>query len=81
MGRTLVYKGVKDNGSLVDTVTVTGRTKLIEGITTTGVSDISTHLGSTIEKTTDWYAQDQQGNVWYLGENTAEFKPDGTVDS
>ena len=26
------------------------------------------------EDTLDWHAQDRQGNVWYLGENTAEFE-------
>jgi hypothetical protein len=25
------------------------------------------------EKTTDWYAQDDAGNVWYFGEATAEY--------
>ena len=26
------------------------------------------------EDTLDWYAQDKEGNVWYFGENTAEFE-------
>jgi hypothetical protein len=26
-------------------------------------------------------AQDDQGNVWYLGENTKAYEPDGTVDT
>ena len=30
--------------------------------------------GKLAEDTLDWYAQDRQGNVWYLGENTAEFE-------
>jgi len=81
VGRTLVYQGIKDGGSLVDTVTITDRTKVIEGITARAVSDISTHDGALLEKTTDWYAQDKAGNVWYLGEDTAEYNPDGTVDT
>ena len=27
-----------------------------------------------MEVTDDWYAQDSDGNVWYLGEATAEYK-------
>jgi hypothetical protein len=30
--------------------------------------------GQIIEDTIDWYAQDSVGNVWYLGEQTAEFE-------
>ena len=27
-----------------------------------------------VEDTFDWYAQDAAGNIWYLGEDTAEFE-------
>jgi hypothetical protein len=27
-----------------------------------------------IEETCDWYAQDQEGNVWYFGEDSKEYK-------
>jgi hypothetical protein len=33
------------------------------------------------ERTTDWYAQDREGNVWYLGETTAELDRSGHVTS
>ena len=33
-----------------------------------------------VEDTFDWYAQDEDGNVWYLGEKTAEFE-NGKVSS
>ncbi len=80
VGRTLVYKGTKDGQSQIDRVTVTSKTKAIEGITATIVSDVAKHRGSLLEKTHDWYAQDDQGNVWYLGENTRAFLPNGRVD-
>lgn len=32
-----------------------------------------------ISLTYDWYTQDKQGNVWYFGEDTREFKADGKV--
>jgi len=81
VGRTLVYEGIKDGQTQQDTVTVTAQTKLIEGITATVVSDVSTHGGTVLERTFDWFAQDKQGNVWYLGEDTAAFLPNGKVDT
>jgi hypothetical protein len=32
------------------------------------------------EKTVDWYAQDDKGNIWYFGEDTKEYK-NGVVTS
>jgi hypothetical protein len=79
-GRTLVYRGIKDGKSQVDRVHVTTATKVIEGITAVAVTDVARHRGRLLEKTTDWYAQDRRGNVWYLGERTAAFLPGGRVD-
>ncbi|MEY2513719.1 MAG: hypothetical protein QOJ89_1077 [bacterium] len=63
------------------TVTVTKRTKRIaNGVTARVVRDVATRNGSTTEATDDWYAQDSKGNVWYLGESTAEYR-DGKVVS
>jgi hypothetical protein len=82
VGRVLVYKGVRDGRKQIDTVTVTDRTKVLEGITATTVTDVAkTPGGKLLEKTTDWYAQDKQGNVWYLGEDTAAYLPNGEVDT
>ena len=79
VGRTLTYRGVKDGVSQVDVVHVTSQTRVLEGITAVAVSDVATHDGKLLEKTTDWYAQDKQGNVWYLGERTAAYSG-GHVD-
>jgi hypothetical protein len=59
-------------------VTVTSRTREIEGIVATVVHDEVSEDGELIENTFDWYAQDECGNVWYLGENTKEYE-DGEV--
>ena len=61
-------------------VTVTDRTRAIEGIDATVVHDKVTERGALVENTFDWYAQDVCGNVWYLGENTKEYE-DGEVVS
>jgi hypothetical protein len=80
VGRTLIYRGVRDGQTQTDRVHVTSRTKVIEGITATTVSDVARHNGKLLEKTTDWFAQDKQGNVWYLGEDTAAYLPNGQID-
>jgi hypothetical protein len=56
-------------------VTVTRRTKLIaNGITARVVRDVVTEKGKPVEKTSDWYAQDKAGNIWYLGEATTAYE-------
>ena len=56
-------------------IVVTGATKkLANGITARVVRDTARSEGQIIEDTFDWYAQDAQGNVWYMGEQTAEFE-------
>jgi hypothetical protein len=81
VGRTLVYTGIKDGQTQRDTVTITSETKVILGVTATVVSDIADHNGTLLEKTSDWYAQDKQGNVWYLGEDTVHYLPHGKTDT
>jgi hypothetical protein len=58
-----------------DVIKVTNQTKMIaDGIEARVVSDIVTDHGKPTEVTKDWYAQDSDGNVWYFGENTVEYK-------
>src|ERR671932_446179 len=78
-GTTLVYRGVKDGKPSRDIVHVTGKTRRIAGVTCTAVSDRLYLRGRLAERTTDWYAQDKAGNVWYFGEATAELDAHGKV--
>ena len=55
-------------------VTVTNDTKIIEGIRAVVVTDQVFVEGQLTEDTLDWYAADNFGNVWYLGEQTAEYE-------
>jgi hypothetical protein len=80
VGRTLVYTGVKDGQTQTDTVIVTDQRKVILGISAAVVSDIA-HDGAVLEKTFDYYAQDDKGNVWYMGEDTTAFLPNGKTDT
>lgn len=61
-----------------DTVTVTDRTKLIEDVTCMVVTDVvrirvDGELAG-VEKTEDWYANDDEGNVWYCGESSQDLE-------
>jgi hypothetical protein len=78
-GATFVYRGVKDGKPSRDVVHVTSQTKLIQGVHCTAVSDRLSISGKLAERTTDWYAQDQRGTVWYFGERTAELDAAGKV--
>ncbi|HEY7630656.1 MAG TPA: hypothetical protein VH817_08145 [Thermoleophilaceae bacterium] len=75
------YTGIKDGKPSVDVVKVPGATKRIQGVVTTAVDDRLYLKGKLEERTTDWYAQDKQGNVWYYGEDTAELDSHGKVKS
>jgi hypothetical protein len=78
-GTTFVYTGVKDGKQARDVVFVTRTTKLIDGVPCVAISDRLYLDGRLAERTTDWYTQDKQGNVWYFGEATAELDKAGRV--
>jgi hypothetical protein len=80
-GTVFVYTGQKDGEAGRDVVTVTRRTKVIRGVRCTEVSDRLYEHGHLAERTTDWYAQDAHGTVWYFGEDTAELNSAGKVTS
>lgn len=75
-GSRWTYREIDEEGNEVSVVvTVTSETREIaNGITARVVRDTVTMDGELIEDTFDWYAQDADGNVWYLGEDTAEFE-------
>jgi len=80
-GTVSVYRGVKDGQPARDVVTVTADTKVIKGIRATVIDDRLYLRGRLAERTTDWYAQDKTGNVWYLGEQTATLDAGGKITS
>lgn len=61
-------------------VTVLPDEKVILGVKVTVVRDQVFEDGELIEDTLDWYAEDRDGNVWYFGEQTAEYE-NGKVTS
>jgi len=69
-GLTTVFEG---GGERVE-VKVTAETKVILGVTTKVITDQVFVDGELQEDTVDWYAADNFGNVWYFGEETAEYE-------
>jgi hypothetical protein len=78
-GSVYVYRGFKGGQSSRNVLTVTHQTATVDGVSCVVIQDrlyLNGHLG---EKTTEWYSQDKQGNVWYFGENTEELDKTGRV--
>jgi len=78
VGRTFVFEGASDGERERVEITVTDRTREVMGVTTTVIRDRAFVEGAVVEDTFDWFAQDRWGNVWYFGEDTAEYE-DGQV--
>ena len=79
VGTTLVYAGVDEGQKALDLFVTTSRTKVIDGVRARVVED-RVYLDNVLaERTSDYYAQDRCGNVWYFGEDTAELDRHGKV--
>lgn len=82
-GTTYTYRADTEDGCEVDVMTVTIQTRVIDGVTTRVVHDV-VYEGDTCtsgldkaEDTSDYYAQDNAGNVWYMGEDTFDCMASG----
>lgn len=73
-GSHWVYREFEDGEVHRDDVTVTSQTKTLGGIEARVVHDRVSQNGETLENTDDYYAQDSDGNLWYLGEDTSEYE-------
>ncbi|MEX2236694.1 MAG: hypothetical protein WEB00_04045 [Dehalococcoidia bacterium] len=74
---TFVYEGETDSGQEQVEVQVSNETRLILGIRATVVFERISLNGDLVESTANFYAQDTDGNVWYLGQEREDFS--GTV--
>lgn len=75
-GTRWTYREIDGEGTELEVVvTATSETKEIaNGVTARVVRDTVSEDGAVVEDTFDWYAQDADGNIWYLGEDTAELE-------
>ncbi len=79
VGTTYLYRAETEDELIENQITITFDTVEILGFTCTVVHDVeqvSPDGGVTwfpTEETDDWYAWDNEGNVWYFGEATVEY--------
>ena len=75
-----VYEERTSDGEVeIITVEVLDETRVAMGVETIVVHDtVETDDGELVEDTFDWYAQDDDGNVWYFGEDTKAYE-DGAI--
>ena len=73
-GSRWVYEGDSDGEAERIEVEVLDERREIMGISAIVVHDTVYVDGELAEDTYDWYAQDVEGNVWYLGEDTSEYE-------
>jgi hypothetical protein len=71
-GTRFHFAGVRGTTRQTDDELVLHQTKTILGVKCTIVRDTVSEHGRAVERTDDWYAQDKQGNVWYMGEDAFE---------
>ena len=73
-GTIMTYNGTDDDGKPIrDIVTVTNDSRDVQGIPTRVVNDTVFVKGKLEETTNDWFAQDDKGNVRYMGEDTTDL--------
>jgi hypothetical protein len=79
IGTTYLYEAETEDEFIQNAITITSDTKVIMGVTCTVVYDVEwvfvEGFGGPFvtEETYDWYAWDNDGNVWYFGEDTIEY--------
>lgn len=78
-GKKYIYQGQTAEG--LERIEIERRvtTKLVNGINCIVVSDKVYKAAKLVEDTEDWYAQDNSGNVWYMGEYVTDYNPDGSI--
>ena len=83
-GEVFEYESRAADGSLEELirVEVLDERREVMGVDTIVVHDVvTTPEGETIEDTYDWFAQDDDGAVWYFGEKTTSFGAAGSPDT
>ena len=73
-GTVYEYLGDNDGQQEKVVVEVLYDTKTIMGVICVVVTDTVWIDEVLVESTFDWYAQDKDGNVWYMGEDTKELE-------
>ncbi len=73
-GMRWVYEGQTADGLERVEIEVLSETREVMGVQATIMRDTVYLDGEIVEDTYDWFAQDKQGNVWYLGEEVSDYQ-------
>ncbi|MGK2861606.1 MAG: hypothetical protein ACSLE0_06705 [Chitinophagaceae bacterium] len=78
-GKKYIYEGQTQDGlERIEEQRLTS-TKIILGIPCIIVNFKAFLNGTLIEEAWDWYAQDNEGNVWYFGEDVNNYNSNGSL--
>lgn len=80
----LVYEGSTDEGVFLEhrvVYRVTDMTKVIDGIETLVIWALDFSTGELAETELAFFAQDNDGNVWRMGEHPEEYENDALIDA
>ncbi|GEM_PF-362340 len=75
-GTVLTYQGETTEGTERVVLDVLTETREVMGVTCRVVRDRAFIDDVIVEDTFDWYAQDDAGNVWYMGEEVDDYNHD-----
>lgn len=79
-GNIMTYNEQSKEGIATVVVEVLSKIKTVSGIKCTVVRDTVSIKNVLVEDTYDWFAQDKDGNVWYMGEYVSNYKNGKVVD-
>lgn len=80
-GTKWVYEAHLEDGSTERIeIEILHETRVVNGVTSTILHDSVFVDGVLVEDTFDWFAQDKDGNVWYLGEDVDNYENSVLVD-
>ena len=81
VGATWTYTGETDEGTETIVIEILDETRTVNGVEATVFWDRVYVDDVLVEDTRDWFAQDADGNVWYLGEESYEMEGPDTLNS
>lgn len=73
-GAKFFYEKETEEGLETVVVQVTHQKKVILGVTCTQIRDTVKLDGELVEDTLDWFAQHEDGTVWYFGEFSTDYE-------
>ena len=79
IGRKYIFEGETPDGFERNEIERIDAIKVVNGINVAVIRDKVWVDGILEEDTRDWFAQDDYGNVWYMGEDVDNYNPDGSI--